>query len=419
MSTARATNTLLIVCATIATSTTLSCGQRVLEPYDGQAFPDRRPRITWPTSASAVTSDNGSDTITVVALGDMTRVGVLPIGLDPLANDGPHHIAIDATRRLFYTAYAYPPPELSVGPHGNHGASNQLGVVVAHSLDDLRVVARADVESNPGDILLTPDRSKIIVTHFELTRVLRWDGGVPDRDGGADPRSSAITVHDAMTLRRINTIRPCLAAHGGAITPDNRWLIVACNGEDAVSVTDLTSESLSTRLFRVGPGAGVLPDLRYGPYSITLSTDGTVGYTGDLEGRDVREFRINADGSLQFDNARSVRVNAAAFFAAIGPAGDTLIVPTQNPDQLVLVDRAAMSIRRTRSLPAAECRLPHQVSRAPDGKYLLVCEGVHTATRREPGALLVIDPDTLETRSRVETGVYPDAVAFVPAQGGR
>jgi DNA-binding beta-propeller fold protein YncE len=418
MMTHRTATSALIVCASMLSALS-SCGQRVLEPYDGQAFPDRRPRIPWPSTASAVTSDNGSDTVTIVALGDMTRVGIYPIGVDPLANDGPHHLAIDPMRRILYTAYAFPPPELSVGPHGNHGASNQLGVVVAHSLDDLRVVARADVESNPGDILLTPDRSKIIVTHFELNRVIRWDGGVTDRDGGPDPRSSAITVHEAQTLRRIHTIRPCLAAHGGAVTSDNRWLLVSCNGEDSLAVIDLASPSLAARLFPVGAGAGVLPDIRFGPYSITLSSDGRTGYVGNLEGRDVREFRIGADGSLAFDNTRATRVNAAAFFAEIGPSGETLIVPTQNPDQLVLIDRATMSIRRTRALAATECRLPHQVARAPDGKFLLVCEGVHTATRQEPGALLVIDPETLETRSRVQTGVYPDAVAFVPPHGGR
>jgi DNA-binding beta-propeller fold protein YncE len=394
----------------------LSCGPKVNVPFDGEAFPNRRPTIAWPAGAvSAVTSDNGSDTITVVSMADFTRVGTYSIGLDPLANDGPHHIALDPARRVLYTAYAYPPPELSVGPHGNHGASNQLGIVVAHSMDDLRVLGRADVESNPGDILLTPDKSKVIVTHFELNRVLQWDGGVGASDGG-DGRASAITIHDAQTLRRLATLRPCLAAHGGVITPDNRWLLVACNGQDSVSVTDLASPSFSTRTFAVGPGAGTIPDNRYGPYSLIVTPDVSTGYAADLEGRDVREFTIAADGALTFTNARSVRVNGAAFFMDFGPTGDTLLVPTQNPDQLVVVDRATMTIRRNRTFTAAECKLPHQVTRAPDGRYVLVCEGVHTATRREPGALLVIDPETLETRARVEAGIYPDAVAFAPAR---
>ncbi len=205
------------------TAASLSCGQRVNDPFDGQAFPNRRPTIAWPQgAASAITSDNGSDTLTVVSMADFSRVGTYSLGLDPLANDGPHHLAADLSRRVIYTAYAYPPPELSVGPHGNHGASTQLGIVVAHSMDDLRVLARADVESNPGDIFLTPDKSRVIVTHFELNRVLQWDGGVSDPDAGSDGRASAITIHDARTLQRITTLRPCLAAHGGAVTPDGR-----------------------------------------------------------------------------------------------------------------------------------------------------------------------------------------------------
>lgn len=391
-----------------------ACGQKVNEPFDGQAFPERRPTIAWPDGGAAVTSDNGSDTVTVISLSDFTRVGIFPIGVDPLANDGPHHLVIDPVRRLLYTAYAYPPPELSVGPHGNHGASTQTGIVVAHSLTDLRVVARADVESNPGDILLTPDRSKIVVTHFELRRVLQWDGGVIDPNASPDPRSSAITVHDASTLQRRAMIRPCLAAHGAIIHPSSRWLLTACNGEDKIAVTDLESADLATRLFNVGPGAATLPDQRYGPYSIVLVPDGSVGYVANLDGRDVREFRFDAAaGTATFDNARSVRVGAAAFFSALGPSGDTLLVPTQNPDQISLVDRTTMTVRQSRAMSAEECRLPHQISRAPDGRYLLVCEGVHTATRRAPGAVLVIDPTTLETRGRVEAGIYPDAVAFV------
>jgi DNA-binding beta-propeller fold protein YncE len=401
--------------AALALGALSGCGQRALDPYDGQAFPDRRPRVAWPDAgAAAVTSDNGSDTITVVSLADHRALGTYPIGLDPLANDGPHHLQIDPARRVLFTAYAYPPPVLSPGPHGAHGASNQLGVLVAHSLEDLRVLARADVESNPGDLLLTPDRTRIAVTHFELSRVLQWDAGVPERDGGSDPRSSAVTLHDARTLQRLATARPCMAAHGGAISPDGRWLLLACNGEDAVAVLDLQSPTLASRLFSVGPGASSLPDVRYGPYSITLTPDGSTGYVANLEGRDVREFRIGPDGALTFESARSVRVNGAAFFSALGPDGTTLIVPTQSPDQLVVVERATMTVRRARSMPAAECKLPHQINRAPDGRYFLVCEGVHGATRREPGALLAIDPETLETRARVQTGIYPDAVEFVP-----
>ena len=85
--------------AAVAAVTLVACGQRALEPYDGQAFPDRRPRVAWPDAGpAAVTSDNGSDTITVVSLTDHRALGGYPIGLDPLANDGAHHLTLDPVR---------------------------------------------------------------------------------------------------------------------------------------------------------------------------------------------------------------------------------------------------------------------------------------------------------------------------------
>ncbi|MDP3277114.1 MAG: YncE family protein [Deltaproteobacteria bacterium] len=395
----------------IAFGLQFSCGNRVLEPYDGSAFARGRPAIVWPQGPSALTSDNGSDTMSVIALNGMRTVVVYPVGLDPLANDAPHHLAIDAQARRVFTAYAYPPPVLSPGPHGNHGVSTQLGVLVALSLDDLHVIAQADVESNPGDVLLTPDRQRVVVTHFELNRVL-----ASETDSGVMPaRESAITVHNAQTLQRVASARPCLTAHGGAISPDSRWLYLACNGSDSLAIVDLQSPTLQSRLVPVGPGASTVPSQRFGPYAVSLTRDGRTGYVSNLEGRDVREFRVSDDGAtVQFDNTRAVRTNGAAYFADLSADERSLIVPTQNPDQLLLIDRATMTIRQARSVPATECRLPHQVKRSPDNRTFVVCEGVHTALRSEPGALLQINPETLETLGRAATGVFPDAVDFVP-----
>lgn len=385
-----------------------ACGQHANTPIDVPTYGSIQ-TVRWnATSSTAVTSDNGSDTVSLVATDTGRLIGTFPIGLDPLANDGPHHLVIDPVRRLLITAFAYPPPTASVGPHGNHGASTQLGIVASFSLDTLRPVAQASVESNPGDILLSPDGTKVMVTHFELSRVLSVDGAVPQ---------SAVTVHELPSLTRVGFARPCLATHGAAFSPDGRWGYVTCNGEDSLAVLDMREAGLAPRLFAVGPGPGRLPILQYGPYSVTMTRDGANGYVGTLEGRSVREFTVNpADGSVRFDNARTVRVGGAAFFAALSIDETALFVPTQNPDQLLRVDRATMSISMVRSFTADECKLPHQVLRSPENNYFIVCEGLHTLNRSTPGTVLQFDPQTLSTRSKTEVGIYPDAIAFLPRQ---
>ena len=104
-------------------------------------------------------------------------------------------------------------------------------------------------------------------------------------------------------------------------------------------------------------------------------------------------------------------VRGAAFFPALGPDGATLLVPVQSPDGLIALDARSLAVLKSRSFTRAECHRPHEAARAPDGRYFLVCEG----DREGPGALVELQPDTLEILGRTELGVYPDAIAFLPA----
>jgi sugar lactone lactonase YvrE len=80
------------------------------------------------------------------------------------------------------------------------------------------------------------------------------------------------------------------------------------------------------------------------------------------------------------------------------------LVPLQSPDGLARIDTRAPS----RVAYGDECKKPHVVRVAPDGRAYVVCEGDHVA----PGAVLEVDPVTLATKKRWEVGVYPDGIAF-------
>lgn len=381
----------------------LACSERVYDRFDGSAWPDRRPRVTFPDGGApaALLTNTGSDELSVVDLRGPELIGQHSLGLDPVAIDGPHHLAVDPNGRYVYTVYSYPPPTISPGPHASHGTSVLPGIVVKLSLENLRVLARNETDPNPGDIVLTPDGRRVIVTHFNLNDALQ------PGDGGEASRRSTLRLFDADDLAAVGTVRVCIAPHGVAVSADSRTAFVACNGSDEVAIVALDQPGFPTERIPVGPGSGSVPFMRYGPYGVTLSSDGTVAYVNDLEGRDVREFDVV---HRRFDPRRVVSLRAAAFFPAFGPGEATLLIPTQGPDALILVRRDTMEIVRVRMFSRAECERPHQASRGPDGRYYLLCEGDH----RGPGALLVFDPETLEIRARVTLGVYPDAMVFHP-----
>jgi DNA-binding beta-propeller fold protein YncE len=389
--------------ALLAAAVLAGCGTTV-ESYDGSAWPNTRPRVAMPDGGGPIglVSENGSDTIAVVDLRGPETIGHYPVGLDPLANDGPHHLDVDPVGRAVFTALAYPPPLLSAGPHSGHGQSTLPGVVLRLSLDDMSLVRHQSVDANPGDIVLTPDRQRILVSHFNLTDLLPG-GGV---------RDSRLYVLNAADLAVVARVTVCPAAHGVVIAPDGRTAYVACNVSDEIAIVGLDRPDFPVERVPVGPGAGgggASPT--YGPYALTLAPDGSAVYVSDREGRDVRTFDV---ATHRFDPARTAMLRAAPLFGAIGPDGTTLVVPTQGPDGMFVLRRDTLQTVSARSFTRDECFLPHAIARGPDGRYYVVCEGNHSALQPTGGGLLVVDPAATPPAvlGRAALGVYPDAIVF-------
>jgi DNA-binding beta-propeller fold protein YncE len=382
-----------------------ACGKTTVERFSGEAWPDRREAPPRPPNAGpfALVTDNGSDTLSLIDLEGPRTLAQVPIGLDPIENDGPHHLAVDPAAGVVFTAFAYPPPAVSSGPHANHGTGQVPGVLVRLGLADLRLQARAGTEVNPGDVKLTPDGRRVLVTHFDLTLAMR-----PGAPGDEDERRSSLVIYDAATLARQGSVRVGMAAHGLTTSADGRTAFVACYGSDELAVVTLDDPTFAVTRVPVGPNPGSGSTIQYGPYGALLAPDGGTVYVSNLESGDVRAYDV---AQRAFDPGRVAIVRGAAFFPALGPDGASLIVPVQSPDGLVILETPSLAVRKARSFTRADCQRPHEAARTPDGRYLLVCEG----DRQGPGALVEIDPQTLEIRGRTELGVYPDAIAFVPA----
>jgi DNA-binding beta-propeller fold protein YncE len=390
-----------LACALAFVSVSVSCQKKTATPAK---VTTAGKEVGIPPVRAAYVTDNGSDTITVFDR-DGDKVVTVPVDVDPSRHEAPHHLAIDSRHGRVFVALAFPerPPAPTAAsrndPHASHGRAEAHGELVRLDLARLAVNEGREVDENPGDVILSHDRSRVLVTHFDMKRAM----DVAAAGGPTATMFASLQIWNADTMTLAGARPLCVAPHGIATTNDDRTAFVACYGSDELAVVDLTSPTLATARYPLGasPGAPGLPT--YGPYSATLSPDEATVVVASLEGMDLRVFDRTAK---RFAADRTVRLGARAFMPAfVDP--NTIVVPLQGPDGIARVDLAGGTVT-ARVDTAKTCPAPHVARIASDRRVYVVCEGDHAA----PGAVVQIDPATLQIVKTWKTGVYPDAVSF-------
>ena len=369
----------------------------------GAAFPENHTPLVVPPEGLAIVTDNGSDQLSVLDLGKNTVVEQPVIAIDPIANNGPHHIALDVKGGFAYTPLSFPPSIAPAGPHAQHGASIVPGILEQLSLADLSRVATVTIDVNPGDVKVTPDGSKILVSHFDLKKAIDASNqGLP-----VEKMRATLMVIDAKTMQPIVDVTVCVAPHGIDITPDGSTVYLACYGEDAIGVVHLDDPALTTNpahaveLFYIGGSPGTPANPVFGPYSLVLS-NGLV-YVGETASK---SFDVLDPATKTL--VRSIATPGNVFFPVPMATANLWLVPTQAPDTLLVVDGSTGAIVTTRSFDDGSCGKPHQAARFGD-RYFVVCEGDH----KTPSVVLEVDAKTLATVHTFNVGVYSDSIAFI------
>ncbi len=377
---------------------------RVYEVYQGgPVYPERRAPLPAVSGELALVSNAGSDTLTAIDVAAGTVLATLPVGRDPVDLDSPHHVAMDRARGFTYVALSYPPLAVAPGPHASHGASVRLGVVQKLRLSDLRVVGEVRVEPNPGDIVLSEDGRRLVVTHFDLPRATA-------ADLGPEARRATLALIDPEQILPAGSPEPvkvavCAAPHGVALArPAGDWAYVACYGDDALTMVDLRAPTRAPLRVPLGPGAQSAPSApAYGPYSVTLSPSGAELLIANLESKDVRILDARATPAAL--TGRVFPTAGAPYFPAWSADESELYVPTQIPDGVRVLDARSGVVKRQRAFAPSECARPHEaVLGADPATVWIVCEG----DRVKPSVVLAVDRDTLATKRSLAVGVYPD-----------
>jgi hypothetical protein len=372
--------------------------ERVDDPYDGSSpYPNLRGKVSFPANDFAIIPNSTTDTLTLIDLALGAPITTAPVGRNPVVFDGPHQIVASFAARRGYVMHTYPAAFEDAGVH-THGSSTRAGWIQVVNLDDFSVVGEVGLDPNPGNMELSEDGRRLVVTHYDLTIANR---NAPTIDG----RRATIAYVDPAAILPFGTSAPekvlvCVAPHGLALShPDAKTAFVTCYGEDAVAIVNLEDPNAPVERVPLGPDAHRSGTPSYGPYGTALSPDGARLAIGSRYSRDVRFL----DVTTRTMTPLVVPLLGEVYSPSWSSDGKRLYAPTRSLDAIVALDTTTGDVVAQRLFNPETCVAPLEVEVAPSGKVLVTCEG----TAQAPGSLVTLDPADLIVEGRIELGTFP------------
>ena len=387
-----------------ACDATAQAPELVFDHTADEAWSSRSTPIPSAIGDLVLITNNLEDAVSYVDLGldPPAEIMRLPVGLQPVEREGPHHLALSADGLTMWVGLSNYVPGSGSGPHGAHGTGTADGSALLIDVASGDLLASVRVDRNPGDIRLTPDGKRVLVTHFDLLRITS-----ASPTSTSDEIASRLAIIDVATRTREAIVTTCPATHGMAVSPDSKRVYVAC-WDDQMAIVDLVAANHPVELVSVLALPGTIADPECQPYALTQSLDGATVWVGCFESGELRAFDVAAHA---MDPTRVARLGTSALFGSYLSA-TTLVVPSQGPDRLSWIDAATGDVATSLAFDRADCILPHVVQPSPDGKRLLVvCEG----DRVSPGTLVIVDADSRTVSDVVPVGRFPDDLAIRPA----
>ncbi len=395
----------------LALAAALGCidepGSLVTGYPDGAAFPEAPFWKNVPAGGAAIVTNNYGDSLSIVDLAARASLGDLPVGLNPVEREGPHHDAVSPDGTRLFVGISNFVQGSGSGPHGAHGTGAADGYALMLDTATMALSASHRVDRSPGDVTVNAEGTRAYVSHFDLLRVIEAiDAGEPEEETYA-----TIAVLDAATLEEIARPTVCPTPHGIRLSADGSQLYVACYNGDQIAIVD--TETFEVTRVPVAPDVVPPPNARYLPNSVHVSpADGRVWIANLGTG----ELRVLDPAKRAIDTECIVQVGGQPYFGKFLDDGATFVLPVQGADatDLAWIDAASCEVAERQTLAAADCRAGHMLLAGPegdDGPGYLVCEG----NRADPGTFVFFD--SLRPGGKVEAvvpvGVFPDGAVLV------
>jgi YVTN family beta-propeller protein len=301
-----------------------------------------------------------SDTITWLRPdgGSLVVDHVVPVGLMPTDNDGPHNITVARDGRSYYVTVAHGTP---------------LGSLWKLATASDSVEGRATVELFPTTIGLTPNGRYAFVANSDFH--------------GDHPRTNVVSVIYTPDMTRITDISACDMPHGVKVNHAGTRVYVSCMHSDEILELDVGT----LRVLRRAPaGAGhamATMAAACAPTFVSVSPDDRRLYVACNTGNTLQAW-----DAASLTKVGEVEVGHGAYNVEPSPDGRIVIVTNKKDQSVSIVDAA--SLKELARVPTSK-KVVHGVAYSPDGRLAYIsCESIGA----DPGAVDVID---LAGRKRV------------------
>ncbi len=295
---------------------------------------------------------------------------VVPVGIMPTDNDGPHNLAVAPDGRSYYVSVAHGTPYGSLWKLDAGGDA---------------VLGTSPAELFPTTIALTPDGQYAFVANSDFH--------------GDHPRENVISVVHTASMRKITDLPACGMPHGVKANHAGTRVYVSCMHSDEILEYDVGTLALLRRA-PTGDGHGPGGHGACAPTFVTVSPDDSRLYVAcntanTLQVWDARAFRRSAE----------VPVGKGAYNVEPSPDGAMVVVTNKKDRSVSLVD--ARTLTEVARVPTSK-PVVHGIAFSPDGRVAYIsCESVGS----DPGAVDVLDLAARRVVASVAVSGQPTGIA--------
>lgn len=295
---------------------------------------------------------------------------VVPVGLMPSDNDGPHNLAVAPDGAAYYVTIAHGTPFGSLWKLAGAGD---------------RVLGSAPTELFPTTIALTPDGRYAFVANSDFH--------------GDHPRENVITAVHTASMRKITDLPACDMPHGVKVNRAGTRLYVSCMHSDEILEYDVGTLRLLRRA-PAGAGHGGA-HAACSPTFVTVSPDDRRLYVACNHANTLQVWDAAA-----LTREAEIPVGKGAYNVEPSPDGSLVVVTNKKDRSISLVDaRRLTEVARV----ATSKPVVHGVAFSPLGRVVYIsCESVGA----DPGAVDVIDLAARRVVASVAVPGQPTGIAI-------